>query len=117
MMVLSVVLIIIARQRAEASRSDELVKLQKQIIDYVKATDSIRSQILIRNSSGVENIIILTVPSWINYSVNICDSSEICPNKAGVIQKQVYASELLITANQTYYPGNATRLMIYFWEK
>jgi hypothetical protein len=117
MIVLSVVLIIISRQRVEVSRSDELVKLQKQIIDYVKITDSLRSEILVRNTAGVTLLVNNTVPPWLNYSIRACDVNEICSNPMGIIPKQVYVNELIIAANRTYYPGNATRLVLYFWEK
>lgn len=117
MIVLSVVLIIISRQRVEVSRSDELVKMQKQIIDYVKITESLRSEILVGKTSGVDLLVNNTVPLWINYSIRVCDVSQICSNPAGIIPKQVYANELIIAANRTYYPGNATRLVLYFWEK
>jgi hypothetical protein len=117
MIVFTVVLLIISRQRLEAARSDELVKLQKQVIDYIKVTESLRSQLLINNTAGVNDLLNRTVPSWINYSTRVCDVDKICSNPAGVIKQQVYASELLLTANRTYYPSTATRLVIYFWIK
>lgn len=117
LIVLSVVLILISRQKVEVIKSEEIISLQKQILDYVKVDEELRSQILIKNSSGVNVLIEKTVPVWINYSINICDANLVCPNLAGILSQQVYANELLITANRTYYPGNATRIVLFFWEK
>jgi hypothetical protein len=120
MLILTAVLIIISRQKAVVSNEDEIVKLQSQILNYISVDETLRSQILVNNLSGVNSLIESTVPVWMNYSANICEASLICSNpaaQAGVIKKQVYANEILITANRTYYPGNATRLVIFFWEK
>jgi hypothetical protein len=119
MIILSVALILVSKQKAEYSRSEEIVRLQNNILDFVKLDSPLRSQILINNSDGILSLISDIVPLWINYSVNICDAGKVCPNKyaASLQDKQVYANELLISTNKTYYPTNATRLVIYFWEK
>jgi hypothetical protein len=117
MIILGVVLVMVSRQRIESSKNEEIISLQKQIIDYVKVDEKTRSEILSNNSLSVNLVITKTIPSWLNYSVNICDASVICPNPVSNIKGQVYADEILITANKTYYPGNATRLVIFMWEK
>ena len=117
LIVLSAVLILMSKQKVEIVKSEEIISLQKQILDYVKVDEALRSEILNKDSSGVENLIQKSIPLWINYSINICDATLVCPNPAGILTKQVYANELLITSNRTYYPGNATRMVLFFWEK
>jgi hypothetical protein len=90
--------------------------MQNQILDYVSRDEVLRAQVLSGNPAGVNALVNRTVPSWLNYSVRICDPGAICPNKYGYIpEKEVYTNEILIVANLTKY--NATKLKLFFWEK
>ena len=117
MIVLSVALILISRQTNQTNTEEELTRLLRATVDYISHDEAMRTQILANDTSKVNEKIGQILPSWINFSSNICDSGSACPNPAGIIKKAVYSDEVLIVTNLTYTPENASKLRVFMWEK
>jgi hypothetical protein len=117
LMVLGVILVIISKQNSEASRADEITKLQRQILDYVSRDEGLRAEVLSNNTSGVDQLVNRTIPTWIAYNVSICNPDAICTIDfyGKNITQEVYTNEILVVANLTTY--NAKKLKLFFWEK
>lgn len=119
LMVLGVILVIISKQNSEASRADEITKLQKQILDYVSRDEGLRNEVLSGNANlpQINALVNRTIPPWIAYNVSLCKPQDICtiPFYKQNITQEVYTNEILIVANLTTY--KAWKLKLFFWEK
>jgi hypothetical protein len=109
---------IIVKQKSNADSEDEITKLQSSIIEVISRDESIRSEILIGKKEGVYNKISLYTPEWMNYSVTICKSDQICPleDESPILQKkEIYSSEALVLSNITEFEDK--KVKIFFWRK
>jgi len=117
LLVLSVALVIISRQKLETNRDEEIARLLKYTLDYSSQNELLRNSVLSNNNTEINNRIQKIIPAWINFSSAICSINEVCTNPAGYIEKTVYSDSTIIVANLTYYSENAKKLQIFFWEK
>ena len=118
LLIIGSVLVIMARKAPEAEISDEIYQKQRQILDIISKNDSLRKDIIIGNNAEVNQVISKLVPNSWNFTTNICDINFNCPNPIGadkIIDKDVYATEVLITSNLTYY--NPKKLRFFVWMK
>jgi hypothetical protein len=116
-LIVSTMLIIFSNQKKQVDRPEEMSVLLSSTLDVVSRDDSLRSQILANDASGVNITIEKIIPSWIAYSSKICNYNDICSNPAGYIDKAVYSEEILVVANLTYIANTPKKLKIFFWEK
>jgi hypothetical protein len=121
MLIFGALLIIISQQSQQDNYKNEIVKLQKSIIDEISQDDSLRNEILSGNTSGTEKYVKNAVSENINFSVSICPYLEVCPNPVNysyILDREVYSNEVLITANLTYFNDtNTKKLKLFFWEE
>lgn len=117
LLILSAMMILISKDKEVISREGEINKLLSSTLEIISKNEVLRSQILANDTSGVNQTIEKIIPFWIEYSSNICDYNEVCPNPVGYIDKAVYSKEKPIFANLTYTAENPLKIKIFFWEK
>ena len=118
LLIIGSVLVIMNRKAPETDISDEVYQKQRQILNIISKDDSLRSDILVGNNAAVNETISKLVPNSWNFSTNICPINVVCANPVGsetLIEKNVYATEVLITSNLTYY--NPKKLRFFVWMK
>lgn len=119
MFIFGVMLVIVSKQKIEPNTGDELLKLQKNILDSLTRDEAIRGDVLNSNAININNKISLMIPSGINYTVSICDSGVVCPLNSSLVSvdtlssKEIYSSEVLILSNSTSFSGK--KLKLFFW--
>jgi len=120
LLILTVVLLILSRQRSDNLRADEITKLERYVLDYVSEDDTLRAYALSGNALGIENGVKELIPTWLNYQIRTCyvnkTYEDICAFDGIRPSEQVYANEVLIVANLTHYQ-NATKVKLFLWEK
>jgi len=120
LLVLSVVLLIISRQRTESQKSSEIIKLEKYVLDYISEDETLRAYALSNNPLAIESNIQSLIPGWLNYTLRTCfvnqTYEDICAFPGAKPSGDVYVNEILIVANLTYYQ-NATKVKLFLWEK
>ena len=94
-------------------------KRQRQILDVVSKNNSLRSEIInttdTENNDKVNAAILTMIPASWNFATNICSLDGICPNPMDYENKDVYATEVLITSNLTQY--SPKKLRFFVWGK
>ncbi|MDP3027633.1 MAG: hypothetical protein Q8N63_08055 [Nanoarchaeota archaeon] len=118
LLIIGSMLVIMIRKAPEIEISDEIYQKQRQILDIISKNESLRNDIIIGNNAKVNQIISKLVPNSWNFTTNICNISLNCPNPIGaekIIDKDVYATEVIITSNLTYY--NPKKLRFFVWMK
>ena len=115
MLILSVVLILMYRQRADFSNQDEIARLQRDILNFISKDDSMRGQILSDQLYGVDEKVKLLMPYGYKYYLKICNYKDIC-SLGCYVPSEVYSYETLIVANLTYYvPEESKKLKLFMW--
>jgi hypothetical protein len=97
--------------------SEEIMKLQENVINSIISDNKLRNELLAENVSGTENKIRLMVPGWISYRARVCDVSEVCYAQIPpeiLASKEIYSSEALILSNLTTFSDK--KLKLFFWK-
>ncbi len=118
LLILGSLLVIMSRKAPETNISDEIYTKQRQILDMISKNNSLRNDIIIEDNTKVNEAIFRLVPNSWNFTTNICDINLNCPNPVGadeIIDKDVYATEVLVTSNLTYY--SPKKLRFFVWMK
>ncbi|MBM3247791.1 hypothetical protein FJZ17_04620 [Candidatus Pacearchaeota archaeon] len=117
MLILSTLLVLLSRQGSNSEVEKEINLLQSNILNSIGKDDYLREQILADDSSGVKAYVGNVTPSWINYSVKICQPLDVCPiNVAPELLdgKSIYSQNILITASITN--ADSKQLKLFFWK-
>jgi len=115
LIIIGSVLVILSRQGTQSNVENEIYQKQKQVLDMISENNSLRGDILIGDNSEVNNAIKNFIPTSWDYSTNICEPTEVCPNPIGIYDKEVYVSEKLITSTLT--ENNPKKLKLFVWIK
>ena len=115
MLILSVVLILMYRQRADFGNQDEIARLQRDILNFISKDDSLRGQVLSNQLYGVNETVNLLIPYGYKYYLRVCNYDHIC-SLGCYVKDEVYGYETLIVANLTHYnPEQAKKLKLFMW--
>ena len=121
LLIIGSVLVIMNRKAPETNISDEVYSKQRQILDIISKNDDLRNDIIINNNARVNEAISKLTPNSWNFSTSICSINSMeCINPAAesdtsLYEKNVYATEILITSNLTYY--SPKKLRFFVWMK
>ncbi len=116
LLVMTVMLVVMSRNQPSISSADEIGKLQTYTLDYVANDELLRGQVLSGNLSGADEKVKSVIPQNYNYSLRICNYSEVCALGFNV-PGEIYSKETVLFANLTYYnPGNVTKLKMFWWK-
>ena len=119
LIIFGAVLVILARQPAKADISEDVYETQRQILDVISKNNELRSEIInttnTQNNIKVHTAISSMIPASWNFATNICNLDMICANPGNYENRDVYSTEVLITANLTIY--NPKKLRFFVWSK
>ncbi len=114
LIVTSVLTILVTRQQRQQNEVQQIYEMQRNILKQISLNETLRSEILQEKKDSTENFIREVLPFYWNFTIKICEVSEFCGMPFSV-DKDVYADEILITSNLTYY--NPRKLKFFIWEK
>ena len=115
--VLGVVLVINQRAQAPARSGEEITKLERNILDFARQDNLLRSEVLSGNLSGVDKIVSVMTPSGYEYAIRNCSINDVCSfDGQSYINTDIYAEDTLIVANLTYFePTQSKKLKLFMW--
>ncbi len=92
---------------------------EKYILNAISKDESLRADILSDNNAGVNTFASQFIPSSWGYETRICSINDICEGASTPSDKEVYASEIVITsyigvAGSKYEPR---KLRMFVWVK
>jgi len=110
----SVFITIYVRQSSKIDISEEIYSLQEAILKQISNSESLRSYVLNNNTEAILEFIDNTklVPPSLNYTIKICNLDEICSMDS--YQKEVFASETVISSTLTEYSPKVIK--IFMWK-
>ncbi len=114
LLVASVLIILAVRTPQKQDKTENIHEIQRGILEQVSLNDSLRAEILGSNKAGTELYINKNLPAYLNFTIRICETGEVC-GMTYYIEKEIYADEILITANLTSYQPK--KLKFFVWEK
>ena len=120
LIIFGVVLIILSRQGQRADISDDVYEKQRQILNVISKNNSLRTEIISENNVKIDNpkinaAISNMVPSSWNFATNICGLDDICSNPGIYENKDIFATEVIVTSNLTDY--SPQKLRFFVWAK
>jgi len=115
LIVISAVLVILARQPPEKEISEDIYEIQRQILEVVSKNDSLRADIIIKEYAKINNTIQNLISSSWDFAINICELNATCPNPGDYENKEIYATEVIVTSNLTAY--SPKKLRFFVWRK
>lgn len=115
LLVASVILIMISRMPRE-DKTESVHELQRHILRQVSSNETLRGEILQSQNQydKTEAFIQENLPVYYNFTIRICEVEEVC-GMPFYIEREVYADEILITANLTNY--SPKKLKFFVWGK
>jgi hypothetical protein len=115
LIIFGAVLVILSKQPTGTDISEGVYERQRQILEIISKNDSLRSEIINEKNEEINNTISKIIPASWNFATNICDLNEICSNPGTYENKNIYATEVIITSNLTKY--NPKKLRFFVWGK
>jgi hypothetical protein len=117
LLILGVLLTIMARQRVNSvAQENEVILIQQNILDNIVLNEELRGDILSGKLEGVNEHIKDFVPAGMSFYTRLCNYNDVCGLDVPVYSR-VFAREVLVVANLTYYNSSAPKkLKIFFWE-
>lgn len=117
LIVASVLIIIMLVTPPQVDIGERIYERQRVILRQISLNDSLRGEILSGQTTNTEKFIKNLAPvSW-NFTTRVCEIEEICGMPQGFdTKKEIYADQILITANLTYYGPKKLKLFIWVEE-
>jgi hypothetical protein len=111
----SVFLALYAKQSTQPDVSDEVYSLESSILKQIANDEGLRQNVLSGNVNVITTFINNNnlVPPSLNYSIIICNLDEVC--SMNVYQKEVFASETVISSTLLKYSPKVVKIFI--WRK
>ncbi len=113
MIILGAILIIASKRGPKSDISDSVYQTQRSILDLMSKNTTLRNEIIEtsqrKNNPMVQSFIYDLAPIGWEYSTNICELAEVCPNPKDIYYTDVYSTEIIITSNLTDYSPKKVR--------
>jgi len=117
MIIASAILIINSTKVQNIDISESVIDNQKQILNIIGNNENYRGEIIAGDLTGVNRFVNKNLPNNLKFTVNLCDINAVC-NQGIPVDKDIYVSETIITANLSDYPGEtAKKLRLIVWVK
>jgi len=88
LILMTAVLIIMRGNIQRIDVSDLVYQRQRALMNVIVNNETLRSQVLLGNTIGVENFISTNIPNSWDFTTNICKVNEICNQKRHQSEKE-----------------------------
>ncbi len=113
-LIVASVLITISSRIPKQDRAENMHDMQRSILEQVSSNETLRAEILENDKTKIESFIENNLPVYLNSTIRICEISEVC-GMPFYVEKEVYADEILISANLTKF--SPKKLKLFVWMK
>jgi len=108
-------LLFIANKEKTGDNSEEIYKIQRAILETIEKNDSLREDIIVKNSlTNVNRFIRENLQASLEFEAVICDIGENC-GMSGYVEESVYVDEIILSTTLENY--NPKKLILFVWEK
>ena len=115
MIVMGVVLVVLSNQGSRTDISEGVYEKQRAILNLVSKNNLQRGYVLNDNEGEINTFVSDMIPDAWEYDIEICQLDEICSSENSPNDREVYASEIIITSTLTSY--NPRILKLFVWVK
>ena len=115
LMIMSTVLVILSKQEQKTDISNIVYERQREILNVISKNDSLRADIIAGNNLNVNKTIQTLIPSSWEFATNICNLNNACPNPGNYQNKEIFATEVVVTSTLTEY--SPKKLRFFVWVK
>ena len=115
LIITTALLILISNKSKEQNLGEDIYETQRQILNIISKNDALRQDILDENNVNVDIEIEKMLSPGLDFATNICDLNGICPNPGSYENKDIFATEVIITSNLTTY--SPKKLRFFVWGK
>lgn len=113
LIIIGAVVFIMAGSAPKKDISSIAYEKEKYILDLISKNYSLRSDILNNNNLNVNNTIIKMIPlSW-DFETRICGIDDLCEGLRTPIDREIYASEIVVTSVNTKYEPKKIRMFVW----
>lgn len=117
LMILGFVLVAMSKDFEKTDISEAVYEKQRFILEVIANNESLREDIIgSGNFANTNNYISKNIPSTWDFVINICGVNMVC-NGGTPQDKEVYASETIISSTLGSFPGKSQKLMFFIWKK
>jgi len=111
------VLVVLSKKSIDNNSLDRVYEKQKYLLDIIIKDDTSREYILQEDTGNLNSIIQNMIPNNWNFTISICEISDICnnPDPPAPKDKEVYATEIIVTSTLNEY--NPKKLRFFVWMK
>ena len=116
LIITSAFLVILSRQQSFSE--DDIYDRQREILNLIIKNDSLREKAFNEDIVGVEDFILQVAPSSWEFSVNVCQIGDVCPNTQSSNidpETDVFAAEAIVTSPITSGSFGTKRLVFFVW--
>lgn len=106
-------LYILSEQPIQGDISEEVYQSQREILNLISKNEGLRADILDGDTTQVNVAITKMIPLNLEFSTNICMLGDVCPNLVSVLDKSVYATEVMIAATPNNYSPKKLRFFVW----
>jgi len=124
MIIMGAVLFFAAKQNKKIDISEDVYEKQRQILEIVANNPDMRKEIIDVIINGevelflTNDYISKNLPRTWNYAISVCKVDEVCGKGGTPIDRDIYVSETIISANIDNYPNQESRKLVFFiWRK
>jgi len=118
LLILAAVLVLNQRQVSHVDISEVVYEKQRNILNVIANDPDMREEVIGGGAlTNVKDFIGKNIPNNWDFTANVCGVEEIC-NDGTPVDREVYVSETIITAQYDNYPGEETKKLRFFiWGK
>ena len=113
LIVMGGILMIVTRGDRVPDIGTDVYERQRGILDIIVKNDILRTDILAKDNVNVDIEIKKRIPGFWNFSTNICELNEICPNPSEVYDREVYSTEKVVATDSTDYAPK--KIVFFVW--
>ncbi|MFA5173607.1 MAG: hypothetical protein WC438_00310 [Candidatus Pacearchaeota archaeon] len=106
-------LVILSEQPKKIDNSEDIYLLQRQILEIISKNNSLREDVLGLDYAPINNTIRKMLSPAFDFDTKICDLKEICNPSNLPTDKDVYSTEIVITATLTQYQPQKLRFFVW----
>ena len=117
LIIASALIIINSTKLQNIDFSELVIEKQKQLLNIISNNENYRSDIIVGDLNEVNEFVNKNIPNNLNFTVNLCGINDNC-NQGIPVDKDIYVSETIITANLTDYPSEVPKkVRLIVWVK
>jgi hypothetical protein len=112
-LIVGAIIYIMSTNAPKKDISSSVYEKEKYILELISNNNTLRGDIISSKYQNVNSTIRSLIPPTWDFDTNICTLDNMCNKLSIPIEKDVYASEIVISSNETKYDPKKLRLFVW----